>query len=484
MAKTASKKPAAKTAPPATKKKATPAKAAPAKASASKAAAVKKPASKSAPAKVVAPKAKSKAPAAKKWTILVYLAGDNNLDGAGVTDIGEMKKVGSDANINVLVQFDRAGSKGKTTRYCVKKGTTLSQDAVQVLGETNTGDPAVLQDFLTWGITNYPADHYMVVLWNHGAGWDDSNVYAGDAFGGAAPPVVRKGQTIAGKGSKGALSFAVARAGVRRARRALFRTTVAKVVTTRAVAFDDQAQDFLDNGEMKRVLTAVKKSIKRKIDIVGFDACLMSMAEVAYQIRGAAAYTVGSEQSEPNDGWPYDRVLAALAAKPTMTPADLGKEIVKQYIASYGKNDNVTLAATDLAAIPDVAAGLDQLGKALLTVLKQANGITPILVARQQVQDYEPPYDEYVDLLDLCKLFDAQVKTPAVTAACKAITTALDKAVIASGNKGPGVANSNGLSVYFPKKRLCSLYATLDITKRNSWDDFLKAYVEKAGKRP
>lgn len=462
MAKTAAKKASSKTPAPAAKPKVP----------AGKAKAAAKPAK------------ASKAPVGKKWTILVYLAGDNNLDGAGVTDIGEMKKVGSDANINVLVQFDRAGNKGKTTRYCVKKGTTLKQDEVQVLGETNTGDPAVLQDFLTWGITNYPAEHYMVVLWNHGAGWDDSNVYEGDAFGGAAPPVVRKGQTIAGKGTRGAISFAVARAGVRRARRALFRTTVAKIATTRAVAFDDQAQDFLDNGEMKRVLTAVKKSIKRKIDIVGFDACLMSMAEVAYQLRGAAAFTVGSEQSEPNDGWPYDRVLSALAAKPTMTPADLSKEIVKQYIASYGKNDNVTLAATDLAAIPGVASALNELGKALITVLKQANGLAPILVARQQVQDYEPPYDEYVDLLDLCKLLDAQVQTPAVTAACKAVTAALGKAVIASGNKGPGVANSNGLSVYFPQKRLCKLYATLDITKRNSWDDFLKAFVEKAGKRP
>lgn len=448
--------------------------AAPAK---TKAAAVKaKPAAK--PAKA------SKAPAAKKWSILVYLAGDNNLDGAGVTDIAEMKKVGSDANINVLVQFDRAGGKGKTVRYCVKKGTTLKQDEVQVLGETNMGDPAVLQDFLAWGMTNYPAEHYLVVLWNHGAGWDDSNVFEGDAFGGTAPPVVRKGHTVSGKGTRSALSFAVARAGVHRARRALFRSTVAKVATARAIAFDDEAADFLDNVEMKKVLTTAKKSLKRKIDIVGFDACLMSMAEVAYQIRGAAAYTVGSEQTEPNDGWPYDRILAALAAKPTMTPADFGKEIVKHYLASYGKTANVTLAATDLAAIPDVAKALSELGKALLTVLKEPNGLTPILMARQQVQEYEPPYDEYVDAIDLCKLLTDQVKTPAVTAACKAVTTAIGKAVIANGSKGAGVANSNGLSVYFPKKRLCKLYATLDITKRNTWDGFLKAYVEKAGKRP
>ena len=39
---------------------------------------------------------KSKAPMTKKpWTVLVYLAGDNNLDAAGVVDVNEMKRAGS-----------------------------------------------------------------------------------------------------------------------------------------------------------------------------------------------------------------------------------------------------------------------------------------------------------------------------------------------------------------------------------------------------
>jgi hypothetical protein len=72
------------------------------------------------------------------------------------------------------------------------------------------------------------------------------------------------------------------------------------------------------------VLSNVKKSLGRSIDILGFDACLMSMAEVAYQVRGLADFTVGSEQTSPNEGWPYDRICKALAARPTMKPAELG----------------------------------------------------------------------------------------------------------------------------------------------------------------
>jgi len=81
------------------------------------------------------------------WTIMVYLAGDNNLDGAGVADLREMKKVGSSASVNVIAQFDRAGSRGTTKRFYLRKGTELPKDAVQDLGETDTGDPRVLCDF-------------------------------------------------------------------------------------------------------------------------------------------------------------------------------------------------------------------------------------------------------------------------------------------------------------------------------------------------
>ena len=211
----------------------------------------------------------TKADSTRNWTIMVYLAGDNNLDSAGVVDLNEMKTIGTSDRVAVLAQFDRAGNKGVTTRYCLRKGTTLARDAVLTLGETNMGDPRVLEDFVTWGVTNYPADHYLLVLWNHGAGWDDANLYQGDVFSGSAPPVSRKSQPVVTRGVNGGarpIAFAQARAGVARTRRALFSTTVAAAVKQRGIAFDDQAQDFLDNIELKKVLTSIKKKLKRKIE--------------------------------------------------------------------------------------------------------------------------------------------------------------------------------------------------------------------------
>ena len=424
-------------------------------------------------------------PVKKNWTILVYLAGDNNLDGAGVVDLNEMKQVGCTDQINVLAQFDRAGSKEETIRYCLQKGTPLTKDAVQKLGETNTGDPKVLEDFVAWGVNNYPAAHYLLVLWNHGAGWDDANLYQGDVFSGAAPPIARKQQTVVSRGEAGdakALPFSQVRAGLANTRRALFSTTVEAAVQDRAIAFDDQAQDFLDNIELKRVMGRIKKSLKHNIDILGMDACLMGMLEVAYQLRDCADYMVGSQEVEPGDGWPYDRILKALAGKPTMTPADLSKIIVEQYLASYRTNSNVTQSAARLANVKALGSAVDGLAKALKSVLDFEAARNALLNARNRVQEYSRPYDEYCDLLDLCSLLEHYLNDAEVSAACVQVKQAAADAIVATGFKGAIVKGSQGLSIYFPKRKLSPLYKTLDFTKASTWDEFLKAYLASLGR--
>ena len=204
------------------------------------------------------------------WTVMVYLAGDNSLDGAGVADLhvslndktffeGTVFAPDGKPVPNVIAQFDRAGSRGTSKRFYLRKGTELPKDAVQDLGETDTGDPRILCDFFKWGVKNYPARHYLLVIWNHGAGWDDSNLYAnhGDYFSGDPPPIARKGVVMNAEGSVARVqarrkarpvAMAQARSAVRRAHRALFASTVDTMVRSRAIAFDDQAKDFLDIG--------------------------------------------------------------------------------------------------------------------------------------------------------------------------------------------------------------------------------------------
>ncbi|HME93880.1 MAG TPA: clostripain-related cysteine peptidase [Methylomirabilota bacterium] len=423
----------------------------------------------------------------KRWTVMVYLAGDNNLDSAGADDLLEVKTVGSSDQVTVVAQFDRSGAGRATNRYLLRKNTPLTADVVTALGETDTGDPAVLRDFVTWAVTSHPAQHYLLVIWNHGSGWDDSNLYQGDYFSGAAPPVVRKGKVVARAlvaDSPGPIRMDTVRAAARRARRSLFRSTVARMVSSRAIAFDDQAKDFLDNIELKRVLGQIRRTLKRKIDVLGFDACLMSMVEVAYQVRDHVGLTCGSEEEEPNDGWPYDTILKALVARPSMKPADLAKLVVGRYVASYGPRDGATMAATDLAGIGAVADAIHRLGRVLTTALRDDDARAQIWAVRAQVQEYTPPYDQYCDVADLCDLLARRVRRPAVATACRAVRAALSRAVLASAAKGQGLAHSHGLTVYFPKKTVSRLYATLDFARKGGWAAFIDAYTRSIGRRP
>ncbi|MBC8017101.1 MAG: peptidase C11 [Verrucomicrobia bacterium] len=427
----------------------------------------------------------TKATTTRNWTIMVYLAGDNNLDSAGVVDLNEMKTVGTTDKIAVLAQFDRAGAKQATVRYCLKKGTPVAKDAVQTLGETNMGDPKVLEDFVNWGVTNYPAEHYLLVLWNHGAGWDDANLYQGDVFSGATPPVSRKSQPVATRGAAAGvkpIAFAQVRAGLSRNRRALFSSTVSTAVKQRGIAFDDQAQDFLDNIELKKVMTRIKKKLTRKIDILGMDACLMSMLEVSYQMRDVADFSVGSEESEPGEGWPYDRILKALSAKPAMTPEELSKTIVKVYLASYRAGDIVTQSAVNLSLLKPLTTAVSGLAKALKNILADSAARSALINARAKVQEYSRPYDDYCDLIDLCDLLDKGLNNPAVKTACAAVKQAATAAIVANGYKGAAVDNSRGISIYFPKRTLSPLYKTLDFTRQSSWDEFLVAYLAGLGR--
>ena len=418
----------------------------------------------------------------KTWTVLVYLAGDNDLDGAGVVDLGEMKRVGSNARVNIVAQFDRAGKNAATKRYFLRKGTTLAKDVVASLGETNMGDPNVLQDFLAWGAKNYPAQRYMVVIWNHGAGWDDENIYRSVRRGLKRNVAYKKsavGETVCGV--VGAVLMArVWVMSKRPFKRALFSTTIQQAVQKRAIAFDDQAEDFLDNIELKRVLTAAKKTFGGKIDVLGMDACLMNMVEVAYQVRNTAQVLVGSQEVEPADGWPYHTVLRELARKPDVTPAEVANVIVARYLASYKPNEGVTQSALDLSASTRLEGAIDKLSVSLLKELPGEATQIAVMRARRGARDYETR--DYVDLVHFCQLLRKYSASAAVQGACSGVEDAAARTfVLASGFKGASVTNSNGVSIYFPEETISPLYAKLDFAKNNKWNEFLRAYLDAVG---
>ena len=392
------------------------------------------------------------------WTVMVYMAGDNSLDPEGIQDLTEMKKVGSTDKLNIVAQFDRAAGH-VARRYYLRKGGIVTADAVASLGAVNTGDPKCLSDFIEWSVKNYPADHYLLVLWNHGQGWDDTDLYADERH--------RNLRRLA----TGPIRHALFHSPVRRTLEKAGSDPIA-----RAILLDDNAKDFLDNLEMKKVLAGTAKLLKRKLDILGMDACLMSMAEVGYQMCDSVNYTVGSEQTEPGEGWPYDTILGALAKNPAMTPRDLGALIVDKYLASYGNADGVTQSACDLSKAGALATAVAGLVAALNASLSESALRQRILTVRNQVQSYEVP--DNIDLVDFCSLLAKGSGDSGTTTACQNVVKAVKSAyVMAQGYKGGDMKHSNGVAIYFPLQSVSPLYAGLDFSKKTGWDAFLKAYL-------
>jgi len=99
------------------------------------------------------------------WTVMIYMAGDNTLSSATVTDMSELMVVGSSADVNFVVMLDTAD--GPASLLYVNQGSTT---VLADWGEVNTGDPAVLTRLITDAKTLYPANRYALDLWDHGNG--------------------------------------------------------------------------------------------------------------------------------------------------------------------------------------------------------------------------------------------------------------------------------------------------------------------------
>jgi Clostripain family len=415
-----------------------------------------------------------------KWTFAAYLAGDNSLSSAGPRDLAEMRRVGSSRDVNIVVQFDRGGSTRATQRYQIQKYG--SNELVQSLGTTDCGDPAVLLKFIRWTAKKFPAEHYALILWNHGGGWEPSEI----------DRIARKVKAVSYGRAEGS----------QRTRstlgRALFRPTLENVmrqptVDLRAICEDDGTGHSLDTVELGKVLAEAVTLFGQPIDLLGMDACLMSNLEVAYQAQPYVRYAVASEESEPNDGWPYDRVLRPLVKNPDMAPADLAGLIVQAYLESYEPRSStwpVTQTALDLSKVPDLMAPLDKLSDALNAAMPGAQAD----VNRAQF-DCIPFWDGTLfDVAEFCAGLQAWLTDPArpgpqpadaaVLQASRDVRSALQagtgRFVMAEGYHGDDLAHCAGLSLYLPERRkrmrISPYYADLEFAKQHRWLAMLKAY--------
>lgn len=407
------------------------------------------------------------------WTVMVYMVGDySNLDNNGFADLKEMKKAGSSPEVALLAQFSRGVKNRPTKRYRLTKGGrdgALARDVVAELGRIETSAPEALADFISWGVENFPARHYMLIMWGHGNGADDEKLPA------ASRPLHHPDNSPPEPAVQ-------TRASLQMAKRDW---DGSRGIALGYEVVESQTVDFLDSRRFKKALTAASQRVGRKIDILGMDACLMSGIEVCYQVRDSVRFTVAPEGFGPLDGWPYDKILNELVRKPWLEPEQLARVIVKKYLASYADYEDVcvTQSICDLDRCPSLISAADSLATTLLTNLPDAEVKKAIILSRWQAQSYEGT--AYVDLYDFCALLEQNCAHAEIRDACRSLTNILmrEKFVVESVYRGAGAQYSYGLSIYFPLTEISAFYQRLDFAQQTHWVEFLKEF-QKATRRP
>lgn len=392
----------------------------------------------------------------KKWTILYYFDGKNNLAPMAQHSFSSLDQVGSDDNVNLVAEIGMP--KENVLRGLIEQGG--GTDVFEDVGQQDMGKADTIQKFVEWGMKQYPADHYALVMWDHGAGFEGSMV-------------------------------------------------------------DDETHHMVTNNDMAKALEAAAKKTGKKLDVINWNACLMQQAETGYELRNAASYMVGSEEVEAGLRIPIPGVFGttpqhevakdaqeAVKSKGDLTPEEMAKLFVFEAKNQFGASMfTATQSAIDLSKMDNMASKLDALAGALLDAIKaDPSALDRVRADIKKAQHFlaadmhVEPYVDYRDVGDFARVLvkDEKLKAanPKVADAALGVMAALKDAVIAEHHSpissfgGRSLEGATGMSVYLPPDYGFDKpgHSTIDglpqggthghestsFAKSTRWDDLLK----------
>ncbi|MBN9414960.1 hypothetical protein ABS71_19415 [bacterium SCN 62-11] len=344
-------------------------------------------------------------PELKDWTVLVYSVSDNNLYRYMQSDLDEAERIGSTNEMTLLAETSHQPKGGNVVRMKLEADNTpgLKSPVLQDLGRTHDmAKPENLASSIAWAMKEYPSKHFFLICSDHGAGW---------------------------KGAHHA----------------------------------ESTDSWMNATDLEAALKSAQEQTGRKIDVLGFDECLMASTEIGHQLKDYANYLVASEEVEGGAGWQYDEALpggkqtnsnsrilspkvldyaaAALRARDPLTPADMAKGIVK--MAEGHQRDLGTMSAVDLTKMGAVSAALDNFAGKVMDANITPAQFAPVAQAAQKFYDF-------ADAGHLVKLAGDKFGGEIADAAAQ-VKAALGEAVIAEqhSQKYP---NATGLNIEYRKQ--------------------------------
>ncbi len=268
------------------------------------------------------------------WTVLIYLCGSNLESESGLAAYNINEMIDADITDSVNIIIETGGSYSWTVGEVNANALCrfqMTDTGLVPLGEVpmaSMGDAATFQDFLSWGLSNYPAKKSMVIVWDHGS------------------------------------------------------------EPTNGVAFDEVYNyDSLSMDELRNSLAGAGYHL----DIMGFDTCLMGNVETASAIGKNASYMIASEETIPGPGWNYTGFINYICQHPDCTPADLGVAVCDTYYQKYvdlGMSSGITLSLIDLSYIDDLSNAFCGLGKVFYDSAYSTDDMTSIFQALPNTESY------------------------------------------------------------------------------------------------
>jgi hypothetical protein len=257
----------------------------------------------------------------------------------------------------------------------------------------NFGESQTLADFVSFGLQSYPSEHTALILWNHGGG------------------------------------------------------------TLKGVCLDENfSYDALTLNELDDALKAV--NLEKKLDFIGFDACLMASVECASVVSPYAENMIASEEKEPSGGWDYTSIFQSLNS------ANFYNDVLNSYAQKCGKSNYYTLSCVDLTQIDKIQNMLSQLADKM-----QAEEERNVISAINSTTSFGVNDDGLFDLGNLFSYFDIQGEYE------QYVTCA----------NGDIKSDATGLSVYFPLYDNTFLEDYIKIGSNEKYNSFLTDFFSDDG---
>ena len=355
-----------------------------------------------------------------EWGFYVYMAGDNTLYDELTDDLNEMKMVGSNEDLDIVALTDR-NFDDDSKLYHVLKHNLVEKNLTEVNNtwedELDMGDGDTLRDFLIWASGEFPAKRKILIIWNHGSGWEK----------------------VAEDGSS-----------------------------------------FLTVPEINNSINEYREITNESpFTLIGFDACLMGMFEIMYELKNHAEMVHGSEAYEPLEGWTYNNLLYKL--KKDLNNEDLAYHVVNDYTESY-RNGSVytSYSVTSSVASTD---NLDNLWNELDNFSTEINSVLPLFrdeigIARDNTQRFDQN-PNYRDLYDLSVKIEEEIPVISVKESAKELRKSINESIMFEDHwikpEKLNVERANGMTIYFPTEGVKSGYNKLEIIN-NKWFDFITNY--------